>query len=384
MIGRRQTEFGYERISVPLPAVIAVSDSINQPRYPSLKGIMGAKSKPPDACSRRPSSGRRPVADDRARARGAPAARRAADRGGRRRRRRGDRRVSRREAAARVKALVFCEHHGGRDHARPRSASSRRPRALAARPRRVLAGSAVAALAARGRRATAPRAVFIAEDERLAAPLPQPRVDVLADARPRARASTRCSSPSRCSQPTSPRRSRSRLDAGLNWDLVDLELRDGALVGTRPALADSVWVEVGWSSPVRLGALPRRRLRPGRARRRRRSCVELAVEIDERSLARRARRSGRREAERAVDRGRRGHRRRRPRARRARGLRARRGARRRARRRRRRDARGRRRGLVPLPRRRSARPGRPSRRSSTSRSGSPARSSTRSGCRARA
>jgi electron transfer flavoprotein beta subunit len=44
--GRRQTEYGYERIRAPLPAVVAVSDSINEPRYPSLKGIMGAKSKP--------------------------------------------------------------------------------------------------------------------------------------------------------------------------------------------------------------------------------------------------------------------------------------------------------------------------------------------------
>jgi len=43
---KRQTEFGYDRISAPLPAVIAVSDAINEPRYPSLKGIMGAKSKP--------------------------------------------------------------------------------------------------------------------------------------------------------------------------------------------------------------------------------------------------------------------------------------------------------------------------------------------------
>jgi len=44
--GKRQTEFGYDVISAPLPAVIAVSDAINEPRYPSLKGIMGAKSKP--------------------------------------------------------------------------------------------------------------------------------------------------------------------------------------------------------------------------------------------------------------------------------------------------------------------------------------------------
>jgi electron transfer flavoprotein beta subunit len=44
--GKRQTEFGYDTIRVPLPAVIAVSDAINTPRYPSLKGIMGAKKKP--------------------------------------------------------------------------------------------------------------------------------------------------------------------------------------------------------------------------------------------------------------------------------------------------------------------------------------------------
>jgi electron transfer flavoprotein beta subunit len=43
---KRQTEFGYDVIEAPLPAVIAVSDAINEPRYPSLKGIMGAKSKP--------------------------------------------------------------------------------------------------------------------------------------------------------------------------------------------------------------------------------------------------------------------------------------------------------------------------------------------------
>ncbi len=44
--GKRQTEYGYDVIEVPLPAVVAVSDAINEPRYPSLKGIMGAKRKP--------------------------------------------------------------------------------------------------------------------------------------------------------------------------------------------------------------------------------------------------------------------------------------------------------------------------------------------------
>ena len=48
---KRQTEFGYDTIEAPLPAVVAVSDAINEPRYPSLKGIMGAKKKPQDVVS---------------------------------------------------------------------------------------------------------------------------------------------------------------------------------------------------------------------------------------------------------------------------------------------------------------------------------------------
>jgi electron transfer flavoprotein beta subunit len=49
--GKRQTEHGYDTISAPLPAVVAVSDAINEPRYPSLKGIMGAKTKPQETVS---------------------------------------------------------------------------------------------------------------------------------------------------------------------------------------------------------------------------------------------------------------------------------------------------------------------------------------------
>jgi electron transfer flavoprotein beta subunit len=49
--GKRQTEFGYDTIRAPLPLVVAVSDAINTPRYPSLKGIMGAKKKPQDTLS---------------------------------------------------------------------------------------------------------------------------------------------------------------------------------------------------------------------------------------------------------------------------------------------------------------------------------------------
>jgi electron transfer flavoprotein beta subunit len=49
--GKRQTEHGYDLISAPLPAIVAVSDAINEPRYPSLKGIMGAKTKPQETMS---------------------------------------------------------------------------------------------------------------------------------------------------------------------------------------------------------------------------------------------------------------------------------------------------------------------------------------------
>ncbi len=45
----RQAEYGYDTVQVALPAVISVGDAINEPRYPSLKAIMGAKKKPLEA-----------------------------------------------------------------------------------------------------------------------------------------------------------------------------------------------------------------------------------------------------------------------------------------------------------------------------------------------
>jgi electron transfer flavoprotein beta subunit len=44
----RQAEYGYDTVEIGLPAVISVGDAINEPRYPSLKAIMGAKKKPLD------------------------------------------------------------------------------------------------------------------------------------------------------------------------------------------------------------------------------------------------------------------------------------------------------------------------------------------------
>ncbi|HLI00894.1 MAG TPA: electron transfer flavoprotein subunit beta/FixA family protein [Acidimicrobiales bacterium] len=47
----RQTEAGYDEVTVPLPAVVTVTAGVVEPRYPSFKGIMGARSKPVEQLS---------------------------------------------------------------------------------------------------------------------------------------------------------------------------------------------------------------------------------------------------------------------------------------------------------------------------------------------
>ena len=44
----RQTEAGYDEVTCSLPAVVSVTAGVVEPRYPSFKGIMAAKSKPVD------------------------------------------------------------------------------------------------------------------------------------------------------------------------------------------------------------------------------------------------------------------------------------------------------------------------------------------------
>ena len=174
--GRRQTELGYERIRAPLPAVVAVSDAINEPRYPSLKGIMGAKSKPQDVIGAGDVGGVT-AARTTVLAQSAPPSR-----GERRRiegcrRARGDPRVSRGEAAP-LKTLVFCEHHAD-GVTKPSLAVLSKAAGLGGPVAGVIAGSGVAAFAERCG-AFGAGTVFVADDPRLEAPLPQPRVDVLA------------------------------------------------------------------------------------------------------------------------------------------------------------------------------------------------------------
>ncbi len=45
---KRQTDAGYDEVVCPMPAVISVTAGVVEPRYPSFKGIMAAKSKPVD------------------------------------------------------------------------------------------------------------------------------------------------------------------------------------------------------------------------------------------------------------------------------------------------------------------------------------------------
>ncbi|GAA3984526.1 electron transfer flavoprotein subunit beta/FixA family protein [Actinomadura viridis] len=48
---QRQTDYGFDRVEATLPAVVSVVEKINEPRYPSFKGIMAAKKKPVETLS---------------------------------------------------------------------------------------------------------------------------------------------------------------------------------------------------------------------------------------------------------------------------------------------------------------------------------------------
>jgi electron transfer flavoprotein alpha subunit len=152
-----------------------------------------------------------------------------------------------------VKALVFLEHSGspgGGQLGRASLGVLGKAAQLDPDAAAVVAGSGVRALAEQAGRHGA-RTVFVADDERLAAPLPQPRVDVLARLVRDEGFDTVLFAQSVLASDVAAALA-VRLDAGLNWDLVDLAEEGGALVGTRPALADSVRVDAGWAGTPRL------------------------------------------------------------------------------------------------------------------------------------
>jgi electron transfer flavoprotein alpha subunit len=151
-----------------------------------------------------------------------------------------------------VATLVFLEHHEGKLQKDSLGVLSKAA-SLGDEVETALLGFRVEGLAAEAGRFGAAR-VHVADDELLAAPLPQPRVDVLEALVRDGRFDTVLFAASVLSADVAAGLS-ARLDAGLNWDLTDLVREDGKLVGKRPALGDSVYVDVGWTSEPRLALI---------------------------------------------------------------------------------------------------------------------------------
>jgi electron transfer flavoprotein alpha subunit len=148
-----------------------------------------------------------------------------------------------------MKLLVFVEHHDG---ALQRDALGVLAAAAAlGETDAVLAGAGVSALAP-DVAAHGAATVLVAEDAAFETPLPQPRVALLAQLVEERGYDTVLLANTVLSADVAAGLA-ARLEAGLNWDLTGLRADGDDLVGTRPALQDSVLVEVGWVGTPRIG-----------------------------------------------------------------------------------------------------------------------------------
>jgi electron transfer flavoprotein alpha subunit len=145
--------------------------------------------------------------------------------------------------------LVFLEHHGNEIQKGSLGVLAKAA-SLADGAGAVIAGDGARSLAAEAGKFGAAR-VWVCEDAEVAQPLPQPRVDLLAQVVEEGGYDTVLFANSVLAADVAAGLA-ARLGAGLNWDLVDVELRDAELVGKRPALQDSVYAEVGWKGTPRL------------------------------------------------------------------------------------------------------------------------------------
>jgi electron transfer flavoprotein alpha subunit len=144
-----------------------------------------------------------------------------------------------------AKTLVFLEHHEGAI-AKGSLGVLAKASQLDGDVAGVLVGSDVRALADEAGTFGA-GVVWVADEARLGPPLPQPRVDVLAKLVRDEGYDTVLFAQSVLAADVAAGLA-ARLDAGLNWGLTDF---DGEK-GTAPQLSDTVFVDVGWSSDVRL------------------------------------------------------------------------------------------------------------------------------------
>jgi electron transfer flavoprotein alpha subunit len=148
-----------------------------------------------------------------------------------------------------MSTLVFLEHHGSSIQKGSLGVLSKAA-SLDPDTSGVLVGSGVRDLAGEAGRFGAAR-VFVADDASVAAPLPQPRVDVISRLVADKGFDNVLFGASVLAADVAGGVS-ARLDAGLNWDLVDIASEGGGLVGKRAALGDSVYVDTGWTGTPRL------------------------------------------------------------------------------------------------------------------------------------
>jgi electron transfer flavoprotein alpha subunit len=151
-----------------------------------------------------------------------------------------------------VATLVFLEHHEG-ELLKPSLGVLSKAAELDDDVSGVVLGSGVRDIASKAGAYGAAK-VYVADKPELEQPLPQPRVDALASLLGTQGFDTVLFGATVLSADVAAGLS-ARLGAGLNWDLTDLVRENGSLIGKRPALGDSVYVDVGWTSEPRLALI---------------------------------------------------------------------------------------------------------------------------------
>jgi electron transfer flavoprotein alpha subunit len=173
--------------------------------------------------------------------------------------------------------LVFVEHHGS-DLQKGSLGVLSKAATLGDSVSAVLAGGGVKALAGEAARFGAGK-VYVAEDASLEPPLPQARVDVLERVVLDGGYDTVLFANSVLAADIAAGLA-ARLEAGLNWDLVDIT---SDFVGKRPALGDTVLVDVGWKSEPRLALFRAGSFDAAEAATGQAQIEEISVELSEHS-----------------------------------------------------------------------------------------------------
>jgi electron transfer flavoprotein alpha subunit len=150
-----------------------------------------------------------------------------------------------------MRFLVFLEHYHG----------ELEKGGLGVLSKAISLGEVAGVVLGEGAAEVAPRAgafgastVYVCEAPELASPLPQPRVDALATVVEKSGADAVVFGASVLASDVASGLA-ARLDAGLNWDLTELAVEGDDLVGKRPALGDTILVDVGWKGGPRLALI---------------------------------------------------------------------------------------------------------------------------------